>query len=118
MDAADLAERDIQFVHAIARLVEDHLHRQTAERRAREEVDSELIATTAELREARSRLNVSSIETVLRLSKAVEYRDDDTGSHTARALRLERGSHFDPELLDVFLANPPGLGEVFVAARG
>ena len=50
-------------------------------------MDAELIATTAELREALSRLNVSSIETVLRLSKAVEYRDDDTGSHTVRVGR-------------------------------
>lgn len=83
----ELAARDIQFVHAIARLVEDHLHRQSAELRVREEVDAELIATTAELREALSRLNVSSIETVLRLSKAVEYRDDDTGSHTVRVGR-------------------------------
>lgn len=83
----DLARRDIQFVHAIARLVEDHLRRLSIEQQARENVDGELIATTAELRTAISRLDVASIETVLRLSRAVEFRDDDTGAHTARVGR-------------------------------
>jgi hypothetical protein len=86
-----LADRDIRFVHAIARLVEDRLIREAAERDARRSLDRELIEHTVELRSALSRLSIASVETVLMLSKAVEYRDDDTGSHTARVGRYAAG---------------------------
>lgn len=99
-----LAERDIQFVHAIARLVEDRLVREAAERNARRLLDQELIESTVQLRTALSRLNAASAECVLLLSKAVEFRDDDTGSHTARVgrqvARLAARAGFDSRLCE------------------
>lgn len=84
----DLVDRDTQFMHAIARLLEDHLGRQAAERLTREGLDARVVASAAQLRQALSKLEAVSLETVLRLSRAVEYRDDDTGSHAQRVARL------------------------------
>lgn len=106
-----LAERDIQFMHVVARLVEDRLVREAAEREARQLLDREVIDRTAQLRMAVSRLNVAGMETVLLLSKAVEYRDDDTGSHTARvgryAASLARAAGMDARFCELLLAAAP-----------
>jgi hypothetical protein len=109
-DAA-LADRDIRFMHAIARLVEDRLVREHAEREARDELDREVVQTTADLRMAVSRLNIASVESVLLLSKAVDYRDDDTGAHTARvgryASRLAAAAGLDGWLSERLLLAAP-----------
>jgi putative two-component system response regulator len=39
---------------------------------------------TAELRDAMERVRAGSLETIVRLSKAAEYKDDDTGQHVLR----------------------------------
>jgi putative two-component system response regulator len=56
---------------------------------------------TAELQRAVARLDASQIETVRRLSRAVEFRDEDTGAHIARisalAGRIARSAGLDAE---------------------
>lgn len=83
-----LAERDITFMHALARLIEDHLERHEIERSIRETLGVELVSNAGELRSALARLDASQTETIFRLSQMVEYRDDDTGMHVQRVSRL------------------------------
>jgi PAS domain S-box-containing protein len=56
---------------------------------------------TTDLRRAVADLDASQIETVRRLSRAVEFRDEDTGAHTARisalAARTARSAGLDAE---------------------
>jgi putative two-component system response regulator len=56
---------------------------------------------TTELQRAVARLDASQIETVRRLSRAVEFRDEDTGAHIARisalAGRTARSAGLDAE---------------------
>lgn len=53
-----------------------------------ETLEKEVAARTADLRRAMEQLEFSSLETILRLSKAAEYKDEDTGGH------IQRMSHF------------------------
>lgn len=83
----ELAKRDIRFMHVLGRLVADHLRLQAVERAARERAETALIERTAALRQATAAVEISEAETVLRLARAVEYRDEDTGKHINRIAR-------------------------------
>lgn len=99
-----LAERDIAFMHVLARLIGDRLERQRLEETAREELEAQVRERTCELREAVASLAVAQAETARRLSLAVEYRDDQTGAHIERVGRMSAA-----------LARAAGLDEEFCA---
>ena len=96
-----LAERDIAFMHVLARLVGDRLERQRMEAEARERLEDEVRRRTAELRRAIASLSHAQAETARRLSMAVEYRDDQTGAHIERvgqmAAQLARAAQMDEQ---------------------
>jgi putative two-component system response regulator len=52
------------------------------------ELETEVAKRTEQLRQAFERIKAVSLETVYRLSRAAEYRDEDTGAH------LQRMSHY------------------------
>jgi GAF domain-containing protein len=78
-EAADpsLQDRDITFLRLLGRLVGDRLQRQELESRERERLEGLVARRTEELERAQA-------ETAIRLSRAIEFRDDDTGSHIER----------------------------------
>ncbi|MGH9641148.1 MAG: HD domain-containing phosphohydrolase [Terriglobales bacterium] len=106
-----LAERDLRFMRTLARLIEDHLERQEVERRLREGLDVEVTRTSAELRAALAKLDASRAETVLRLSRALDYRDDDSGAHTERvgrhAEQLARAAGLSAAFCELILLAAP-----------
>jgi response regulator RpfG family c-di-GMP phosphodiesterase len=106
-----LAERDLRFMRTLAHLIEDHLERQEVERRLREGLGIEMTRTSAELRTALAKLDASRAETVLRLSRALDYRDDDSGAHTERvgrhAERLSRATGLPAASCELILLASP-----------
>lgn len=52
--------------------------------RYREDLESEVLGRTEELRHAIEGIRAASLETIVRLSRAAEYRDEDTGAHILR----------------------------------
>ena len=80
----DLAERDIKFMHVLARLVADRIERRRLEREREQELERAVVERTGALRAATVELELAQAETVKRLSLAVEYRDEDTGAHIER----------------------------------
>jgi putative two-component system response regulator len=52
-----------------------------------QELESEVSRRTEQLREAYGKMTSASLETIHRLSKAAEYRDEDTGAHIQRMSR-------------------------------
>ena len=50
----------------------------------REDLESEVSSRTEELRHAIEGIRAASLETIVRLSRAAEYRDKDTGAHILR----------------------------------
>jgi putative two-component system response regulator len=106
-----LAERDLRFMHAVARLIEDHLVRHDLEAQLRDTLDLEVVRRSADLRAALASLTRASADTVLRLSRAVEYRDDDTGAHTLRVARysedLARAAGVDSATCEQLLLASP-----------
>jgi len=50
----------------------------------REDLESEVRSRTEELRHAMKGIKAASLETIVRLSRAAEYRDEDTGAHILR----------------------------------
>jgi hypothetical protein len=83
-----LADRDIRFLHVLARLVADRLERQRLEAEARTRLEQQVAERTKELEEAVHQLAQAQAETAKRLSMAVEYRDDQTGAHIERVGRM------------------------------
>ncbi len=73
--------------------------------RYQKELEAEVKKRTRQLQETHGRLRVSSLEMVFRLSRAAEFRDEDTGSH------LKRMSHFS-----ALIARRMGLNERTVDA--
>lgn len=72
-----LEGKDIAFMRVLGLLVGDRLQRQELEARERERLEDLVARRTSELEHAQA-------ETAIRLSRAVEFRDDDTGSHIER----------------------------------
>jgi putative two-component system response regulator len=73
--------------------------------RYQRELEAEVKKRTRQLQETHGRLRASSLEMVFRLSRAAEFRDEDTGSH------LKRMSHFS-----ALIARLMGLNERTVDA--
>jgi len=71
-------------VHSLLKVkaYNDHL------RTYQSELETEVAKRTEQLRQAFERIKAVSLETVYRLSRAAEYRDEDTGAH------LQRMSHY------------------------
>lgn len=82
-----VSEKELRFLVAQARLIEDHLERIQIDRRLREGPDLEVARARAEARSALAQLDASRAETIVRLSRAIDYRDDETGAHTERVGR-------------------------------
>jgi putative two-component system response regulator len=57
-------------------------------RHHQEELEAAVAKRTEELRFALDRLEVASLDTIYRLSRAAEYRDPDTGAHVERVSRF------------------------------
>jgi putative two-component system response regulator len=74
-------------------------------RRYQKELEAEVEKRTRQLQETHGRLRASSLEMVYRLSRAAEFRDEDTGAH------LKRMSHYATAV-----ARRMGLGERTVDA--
>ncbi len=83
----ELAERDIGFMHVLARVIADTVERVRAEQRRRGRLEQAVIERTTALRSSVAGLARSDAEMVRRLARAVEYRDDDTGAHVHRVSR-------------------------------
>ena len=83
-----LVDRDIRFLHVLARLVADRIERQRLEAERRAELELEIAERTEELRDTVVQLAHAQAETARRLSMAVEYRDDQTGAHIERVGRM------------------------------
>jgi putative two-component system response regulator len=87
----------------VAIAVQNALHRRRLEVESREhraKLEDRVVERTAAVHDALGRLRLAHEETVLRLSKAVEYRDPETGSH------IERMSHYCGLLAERFELDP------------
>jgi putative nucleotidyltransferase with HDIG domain len=93
----ELAGRDITFMRVLGQLIGDRLQRQALEARERERLVDLVDRRTEEL-------ELAQAETAVRLSRAVEFRDDDTGSHIERVA-----------LMAEMLARAAGADEAFCA---
>ncbi len=67
------------------------------------EVELEVTRRTEQLKQAFERIKVASLDTIFRLSRAAEYKDEDTGAH------VRRMSHYSTAI-----ARKMGLSEEFV----
>jgi putative two-component system response regulator len=86
--------------------VQNALRRRRLESESREHramLEDRVVERTAEVHDALTRLRLANEETVLRLSKAVEFRDPETGSH------IERMSHYCGLLAGRFGLDADGL---------
>jgi putative two-component system response regulator len=99
-----LAERDVAFMHVLARLMADRLERHRREAARREELERLVAERSTALADTVASLRAARAETAERLSMAVEYRDDRTGAHIVRVGRLA-----------VRLAEAAGMDEDFCA---
>jgi PAS domain S-box-containing protein len=78
---------------------------------ARKEAEAELRRTMARLGQAKADLEASRAETIRRLTRAVEHRDDETGAHVERMSRycglIARELGLSPALCDVIATASP-----------
>ena len=72
-------------------------------RNFQEKIESEVAKRTEAMKEGIEKTKIASLDTVYRLCKAAEYKDEDTGAH------VERMSHYSSAI-----ARKMGLGEGFV----
>ncbi len=72
-----LAERDVAFMHVLARMVAESLERDRHHDADRERLERAVMMSAADIAD-------SHAEMLRRLSMALEYRDDDTGAHVNR----------------------------------
>ncbi|RPJ67697.1 MAG: response regulator [Acidobacteria bacterium] len=99
------------FNHEVVRArVDTHLALANARRRLAEDkaiLEEQVAQRTEQLAEALKAVNQSSLETIVRLARAAEYKDEDTGEHVLRmsyyaaaiARRLGLAAHFTGLLL-------------------
>jgi len=75
------------------------------------QLERDVAARTVELKKAFEQLKASSMDTIYRLSMAMEYKDEDTGAHIKRmsryaaAVARKMGLH-EPQLETILLAAP------------
>lgn len=86
LGAVDYITKPFEVEELKAR-VSNHLFVKTAQdtlRRQKEILEMKVAERTFELNETTKKMEFFSLEAVLRLSRAAEYRDDDTGNHVFR----------------------------------
>ncbi len=75
------------------------------------EVEAEVTRRTQDLTKALEKIKVASLDTVYRLSRAAEYKDEDTGAHVERmshySSAIARGMGFDDEFVEQVLCAAP-----------
>lgn len=76
-------------MHRRGLMLENRAHSQTLQRAVVERT-TELLDTIERLEEAEKELRLSHRETIERLTRAAEYRDDDTGQHLQRMSRYSQ----------------------------
>jgi PAS domain S-box-containing protein len=84
---------------------------QEALRSANDALEIRVRARTSDLRQAIAELDAAQVETVHRLSRAVEFRDEDTGAHISRisslAARTARSAGLAPERCELIERSSP-----------
>ncbi len=89
----------------------------------RKELESEVAKRTEELKHVFERVKAASLETIYRLSRASEYRDDDTGTHIKRMSRysaaVARHMGLDESTVETILYAAPmhDLGKIGIPDR-
>jgi putative two-component system response regulator len=92
-------------------------------RHYRKELETEVTARTEELKHALERIKAASLETIYRLSKAAEYKDEDTGAHIQRmslySAALARRMGMDESTIESILYAAPmhDLGKIGIPDR-
>jgi len=74
------------------------------------ELESEVARRTLQLRETMAKLSAASLETIYRLSRAAEYRDENTGAHVLRV------SHYSAAVAQRIGLNQTAIDEILYAA--
>jgi cyclic di-GMP phosphodiesterase len=115
------------FSPAVVRArVRTHLAlKQAREELSRQNVvlEEQVLARTAQLEEALKQLRDGSLETIIRLSRAAEYKDEDTGEHVLRvgylAAAIARRLHLAETDVDALLRAAPmhDIGKIGVPDR-
>ncbi len=76
-----------------------------------QQLETEVALRTKDLSGALEKLKMASLDTVYRLSRAAEYKDDDTGAHVQRmshyASTIARGMQLDDEFVERILWASP-----------
>jgi len=76
-----------------------------------EEMEAEVARRTQELTRAFEKIKIASLDTVYRLSRAAEYKDEDTGAHVQRmshySSAIARGMGLDEEFIENVLWAAP-----------
>jgi len=77
----------------------------------RDELETEVNRRTQELTKAFEKIKIASLDTVYRLSRAAEYKDEDTGAHVQRmshySSAIARGMGLDEEFIENVLWAAP-----------
>jgi len=80
-------------------------------RHYQQELEAEVARKTAELRQAFDKIKVASLDTIYRLARAAEYRDEGTGAHIQRmshyAAHLARRIGLNGEMVESILYAAP-----------
>ena len=88
-----------------------------------ETLDSEVQQRTMELTKALERIKAASLDTVYRLSRAAEYKDEDTGAHVQRmshySSAIARGMRMDVDFVENILWAAPmhDIGKIGIPDR-
>jgi putative two-component system response regulator len=89
----------------------------------RKELESEVTKRTGELNQALEKIKLTSLDTIHRLSRAAEYKDEDTGAHVKRmscyAVAIARHMGLDESMLEAILYAAPmhDLGKIGIPDR-
>ncbi len=88
-----------------------------------EEMDAEVAKRTQDLTKALESIKIASLDTVYRLSRAAEYKDEDTGAHVERmshySSAIARGMGLDDEFVEHILWASPmhDIGKIGIPDR-
>ncbi|MFC2006325.1 HD domain-containing phosphohydrolase [Chloroflexota bacterium] len=87
------------------------------------ELDTEVTKRTQDLVKALEKIKTASLDTVYRLSRAAEYKDEDTGAHVERmshySSAIARGMSLDDEFVEQVLWSAPmhDIGKIGIPDR-
>jgi putative two-component system response regulator len=92
-------------------------------RNYQKEVEAEVTKRTKDLAKAFDKIKIASLDTVYRLSRAAEYKDEDTGAHVQRmshySSAIARGMGLDDEFVERILWAAPmhDIGKIGIPDR-